>query len=83
MNFSNWMLRTALVMAAVFGLLHLLGGRQHVGMLSGTLEGGLAGLIFGVLYTLSWFTTVLLVPVLLLAGLATAALHRVRLVKRR
>lgn len=83
MKLTDWLLRTSLVMAAVFGMLHLLGGRQYVGMLSGTLEGGLAGLVFGVLYMLSWFTTVLLVPILLLAGLATVALHRVRLVKRR
>jgi hypothetical protein len=70
------MIRAALGMAAVFLLLHLLGGRQYVGVLSGTLEGGQSGLLFGLAYALSWFSAVLLVPVLLLAGLADVALRR-------
>ncbi|MFY0571799.1 hypothetical protein ACN28E_49330 [Archangium lansingense] len=70
------MIRSALVMTAVFLLLHLLGGRHYVGVLSGTLEGGRSGLVFGLFYALSWFSAVLLVPVLLLAGLAKAALRQ-------
>ena len=83
MNLAKLMIRTALVMATVFLLLHLLGGRQYVGALSGTLEGGPPGMMFGVLYALSWFSTVLVAPVLLLAGLANVALSRVRLARRR
>lgn len=70
------MIRAALVMTALFLLLHLCGGRHSVGLLSGTLEGGRASLVFGILYALSWFSTVLLVPVLLLTGLADVALRR-------
>ncbi|PTL79742.1 hypothetical protein [Vitiosangium sp. GDMCC 1.1324] len=72
------MIRTALGMTGVFLLLHLLGGRDCVGLLSGTMEGGNTRLAFGILYTLSWFSAVLLVPVLLLAGLADLALLRLR-----
>jgi len=43
-------------------------GPSHV--LSGTMEGGRSGLVLGVLYTLSWFSAVLVAPVLLLAELA-------------
>jgi hypothetical protein len=70
------MIRAALVMTALFLLLHLLGGRDAVGLLSGTMEGGRSGLVLGVLYTLSWFSAVLVAPVLLLAGLAEIALNR-------
>lgn len=73
---AMWMMGTAVAMAAVFGVLHLLGGRESVGMLSGTLDGGPHSLVLGVLYTLSWFDAVLLVPILLLAGLARAVLGR-------
>ncbi|MBZ4417782.1 hypothetical protein [Myxococcus sp. RHSTA-1-4] len=83
MKLTKLMIRTALVMAAVFLVLNVLGGRQYAGMLSGTLEGGLPGLVFGVFYTLSWFATVLLVPILLLAGLAGVAVNGVRLLRRR
>lgn len=70
------MIRAALGMTAVFLLLHLFGGREYVGVLSGTLEGGQSGLLFGLAYALSWFSAVLLAPVLLLAGLAKAVLSR-------
>lgn len=83
MNLAKLLIRTALVMATVFLVLHVLGGHHYSGMHSGTQEGGPPGLVFGVLYALSWFTTVLLVPVLLLAGLANVALSRVRLIRRR
>ncbi|NMO15134.1 hypothetical protein HPC49_04335 [Pyxidicoccus fallax] len=74
MKATKRMVTAALVMATAYLVLHLLGGRGYVGMLSGTLAGGPAGMAFGVLYALSWFSTVLLVPILLLAGLAHAAL---------
>lgn len=70
------MIRAALGMTALFLLLHLSGGREAVGLLSGTLEGDNARLVLGITYTLSWFSAVLLAPVLLLAGLADLALQR-------
>ncbi|MCP3145231.1 hypothetical protein [Pyxidicoccus xibeiensis] len=70
------LIRAALLMAALFLLLHLLGGRQYVGILSGTRDGGLFGLGFGVAYALSWFSAVLLAPIFLLAGLADLSLRR-------
>lgn len=75
------MIRAALVMTMLFLLLHLLGGRDSVGLLSGTMEGGSSGLVLGMAYALSWFSAVLLAPVLLLAGLADLALRRRPLVK--
>jgi hypothetical protein len=72
------MIRAALMLTAVFLLLHLSGGRDSVGVLSGTLEGGQSGLVFGLAYALSWFSAVLLAPVLLLAGLGDVALGRWR-----
>nr|BDT31188.1 hypothetical protein MFMH1_08570 [Myxococcus sp. MH1] len=73
----------ALVWVAVFLLLHLAGGRQYVGVLSGTRVGGAPELVFGLLYALAWFGAVLLAPILLLAGLADAALPRPPSAKRR
>ncbi|MFL5352129.1 hypothetical protein [Archangium sp.] len=75
------MIRAALVVTALFLLLHLSGGREAVGLLSGTLEGGGSSLVLGIAYTLSWFSAVLLAPVLLLAGLADLALRRRALAK--
>lgn len=71
------LLRSALVTTAFFVVLRLCGAQQFVGALSGTLEGGRWGLFFGLLYALSWFSVVLLVPVLVLAGVASLLLaHR-------
>ncbi|AGC42131.1 hypothetical protein MYSTI_00782 [Myxococcus stipitatus DSM 14675] len=72
----------ALVLFAVFLVLHLLGGRQYVGILSGTIATDRMGFFFGVAYALSWFAAVLLAPILLLAGVAEASLHGRRSVKR-
>ena len=70
------MLHFAWVFTAGFVLLHLAGGRECVGVLSGTREGGMASLVLGLAYALSWFNTVLLVPPLVLAGLARLVLSR-------
>jgi hypothetical protein len=48
--------------------LHALGAQRFVSVLSGTLEGGRAGLFLGLLYALTFFTVVLVVPALVLAG---------------
>ena len=70
------MIRSALVTTAFFILLHVSGCGRFVSVLSGTLEGGRWGLFLGLLYALSWFSVVLLVPVLLLAGLSRAVVRR-------
>ncbi|QAT87931.1 hypothetical protein EJ065_6402 [Corallococcus coralloides] len=67
----------ALGLGALFLALHLGGGRESVGVLSGTVVGGPGGMGFGVLYALAWFGAVLAAPVLLLAGLADVLLGRV------
>ncbi|WP_223637752.1 hypothetical protein [Corallococcus sp. EGB] len=68
----------ALGIGAVFLALHLSGGREFVGVLSGTIVGGPGSMGFGVVYALSWFGAVLVAPVLLLAGMADLLLGRVR-----
>ncbi|WP_375754294.1 hypothetical protein [Corallococcus exercitus] len=65
----------ALGLGALFLLLHLGGGRQCVGVLSGTVVGGPWQMGLGVVYALAWFGAVLVAPVLLLAGLADAVLQ--------
>ena len=70
------MIRSALVTGCFFVLLHVGGCQRFVGALSGTLEGGRWGLFLGLLYALSWFTVVVLVPILLIAGLAHRAILR-------
>jgi hypothetical protein len=67
----------ALGILALFVLLHLVGGRGFVGVLSGTLVGGPGRMVLGLGYALAWFGAVLVAPVLLLAGLADALLSRV------
>ncbi|MBN8233409.1 hypothetical protein JYK02_38415 [Corallococcus macrosporus] len=68
----------ALGIAALFLVLHLGGGRESVGLLSGTVVGGPWQMGLGIVYALAWFGTVLVAPVLLLAGLADTALGRFR-----
>jgi hypothetical protein len=47
-------------------------------VLSGTLDGGRVGLFFGLLYALSWFSVVVLVPALTVAGVASVLLGQTR-----
>lgn len=65
------MIRSAVVTAVFFAFLELLGARQHVSVLSGTLAGGKPALFLGLLYALTFFTVVLVVPPLLVTGLLT------------
>jgi hypothetical protein len=72
-------LTIAAALAAVYLLLHLLGGREHVGFLCGSLPSGDAGpwqLTKGALYLLAYFGFVLAVPVLVLAAGIFSALLR-------
>ena len=62
------MMRAAGVTVVFFLALHAIGTQRFVSVLSGTLEGGRAGLFLGLLYALTFFTVVLVVPALVLAG---------------
>ena len=70
------MIRSAVVTFLFFVVLHVAGCARFVGVLSGTLDGGRWGLFLGLLYALSWFSVVVLVPILLLAGVADRVLRR-------
>lgn len=72
------MIRSALVTFAFFAVLWVSGCGRLVGVLSGTMAGGRLGLFFGLLYALTHFAVVVLVPVLLLAGVGSRALRRQR-----
>ena len=63
------MIRTAVVTSAFLLFLEVLGAREHVSVLSGTIACGKPALFLGLLYALTFFTVVLVVPPLLLAGL--------------
>lgn len=65
------MIRTAVVTSAFLVFLELLGARDHVSVLSGTIAGGKPALFLGLLYALTFFTVVFVVPPLLLAGLVS------------
>lgn len=67
-------LPVALGVALVFALavLHLTGGRVHVGFLSGTMPSSSESVTLGLAYATSWFAAVLLAPVLIISG----AVHR-------
>lgn len=65
------MTRAAVVTTLFLVFLEVLGARQHVSVLSGTIAGGQAALFLGLLYALTFFTVVLAVPPLLVAGLVT------------
>jgi hypothetical protein len=58
-------------LAALFLVLHLLGLRDDVSILSGTMPGGSLEAAGGLLYALAFFSTVIIAPVLL----ASAGLH--------
>jgi hypothetical protein len=63
------MIRAALMLVVGFVVLHLAGGREYVGILSGTLPGDELELVTGVAYALAWFGAVLAAPILGIAGI--------------
>jgi len=65
------MLRSAFVMVAAFAVLSLLGGRDAVSVLSGTVSTA-GGALLGLSYALAWFGALLLAPPLLVTGLFRA-----------
>ncbi|MBK7861109.1 MAG: hypothetical protein IPJ65_21365 [Archangiaceae bacterium] len=67
--------RLALVVVAVFGVLHLGGARDQVAVLSGH-AATLGQLAAGLAYVGAWFALVLLVPPLVVANLCRPATAR-------
>ena len=69
----------AIVLSALFGVVHLAGLREHTTFLSGTLADPTMrwewAAFLGCTYLVLYFAFVLLVPVLLLAAAASTALH--------
>lgn len=71
--------RTALVIAACFGLAHAAGLREHTRFLSGTEPAGAGGdaeAAMGVLYTLLYFAFVIAAPIFAVGALVFAGLNR-------
>jgi len=66
-------IKRAIILAAAFCILSILGGRQDVGFLSGSEHVP----IIGALYFLAWFGVVLVVPILLIASLLRAVHGRI------
>ncbi|MGE0403019.1 MAG: hypothetical protein AB7T06_40310 [Kofleriaceae bacterium] len=89
MTRHRWALGIAFAIIVGFALLHALGGREYVGILSGTLPAGELDLVAGLAYAAAWFAVVLVAPILVLAvivdcGYGTLAkrLHRWRASRR-
>jgi hypothetical protein len=65
--------RRALILALIYGVLHLVGLRDFVSILNGTVGSVRLGwgisVFLGLLYVVAWLSFVLLVPTLLLAGM--------------
>ncbi len=82
-----WHLLTAAVLlSAAFAFCHMVGYREHVSFLSGTLPaggGGLAAMACGAVYLLSYLLAVFVVPVLLLWAALSTGLRAVAGVRRR
>ena len=71
------MIRSTVVSTVFLVFLEVLGARQHVSVLSGTVDGGKAAMFMGLLYALTFFTVVVLGPPALLTGvLLKARAHR-------
>ena len=58
----------SLALIFLFLLLHLLGSREHVGVLSGTSSASLPQQLLGLLYLFSFVAAVFLSPIFLLAA---------------
>jgi hypothetical protein len=69
------MIRASFVTTGFLALLELLGARHHVSALSGTVTSS-ASLFPGLLYALTFFTVVVVVPPMLVTGLAGRLLTR-------
>ena len=76
---AQGLLVRALLIALVFLLLHAIGLREYTTILSGTSptgnRGDLFAVVLAVLYVLSWFGFVLVVPILVLAAAMLAVVQ--------
>lgn len=69
----------SVVLALALGLLHALGARDSVSILSGTMPaGGSESAALGVLYVLAWFGTVVASPPMVVAAALLTALRLAR-----
>jgi hypothetical protein len=59
---------------ALLAALHAIDARELAGFLSGSVVGGDLALLLGVAYVLAWFTSVLLLPIVVIAA-CLAPLH--------
>ena len=79
------LVRRALILAFIYGLLHVVGLREHVSILNGTVGSLRLGwgfsVFLGLIYIVAWLSFVLLAPTLLLAGFLLYVWNR--LAKRR
>ncbi len=66
--FRSALVKLALVLLAAFALLSLVGGRDAVSVLSGTVSSA-HGALLGLSYALAFFAALLLAPPLLVTGL--------------
>jgi hypothetical protein len=73
MTARRWALAVAAALSLGFVGLHLAGARVCVGLLSGTVPGGEADVIAGVLYVVAWFGFVIGAPILVIAVLLDVA----------
>ena len=70
------MIRSTVVTTLFLVFLEVLGARQHVSVLSGTVDGGKAAMFMGLLYALTFFTVVVLGPPALLTSVLLEARAR-------
>ena len=70
-------LALSVLIVLAFLVAHLAGLREHVGLLSGSAPGSEATATLGLLYVLSWFSAVLVAPVLALAAVLRVVAHHV------
>jgi hypothetical protein len=76
---SRVLVAAALFVACALGVLHLLGARDAVSILSGTVPSGGAGsAALGAFYALAWFATVVLAPPMVIAAVLLAAARYAR-----
>lgn len=68
----------AIVVSLLFGGVHLLGFREHTGILSGTASPNGFHEYYGAIYVILYISFVVFVPILLIASLLTELLRRIK-----
>ncbi len=77
MEAGGVVIRRAVILIAAFALLHLLGARDSMGFLSGTVPAGQGVPLLGACYLLAWFGVVVVAPILLVAAMISAVYGRI------